>query len=43
MERNQLTSGYRIVEGAPKTPAGRRAAALDKRPVQVRRAHGRTG
>ncbi|MFG3700838.1 tyrosine recombinase XerC [Micromonospora sp. NPDC047620] len=40
IERNR-TAGYQIVEGAPKTPAGRRAIALDKRTVQVLRAHHR--
>jgi hypothetical protein len=40
-ERNRTTAGYQIVEGDPKTPAGRRAVALDKRTVQVLRAHRR--
>jgi integrase len=41
IERNRTTAGYTIVEGAPKTPAGRRTIALDKRTVQVLRAHRR--
>ncbi|NJP30422.1 tyrosine-type recombinase/integrase [Micromonospora thermarum] len=41
VERNRTTAGYQIVEGDPKTPAGRRAVALDKRTVQVLRAHRR--
>ncbi|MEV0329105.1 site-specific integrase [Micromonospora echinospora] len=41
VERNRTTAGYHIVEGAPKTPAGRRAVALDKRTVQVLRTHRR--
>ena len=41
IERNRTTAGYQIVEGDPKTPAGRRAVALDKRTVQVLRAHRR--
>nr|WP_232624971.1 tyrosine-type recombinase/integrase [Micromonospora sagamiensis] len=41
IERNRTTAGYTIVEGDPKTPAGRRAVALDKRTVQVLRAHRR--
>ena len=31
IERNRTTVGYQVVEGDPKTPAGRRAVALDKR------------
>jgi integrase len=41
IERNRTTAGYQIVEGDPKTPAGRRAVVLDKRTVQVMRAHRR--
>ncbi|XVU30696.1 tyrosine-type recombinase/integrase [Actinoplanes sp. CA-054009] len=41
IERNRTTAGYQIVEGQPKTPAGRRAVALDKRTVQVLRVHHR--
>jgi hypothetical protein len=41
IERNRTTAGYQIVEGDPKTPASRRAVALDKRTVQVLRAHRR--
>ncbi|MGN9779660.1 site-specific integrase [Micromonospora sp. H33] len=41
VERNRTTAGYRIVEGDPKTPAGRRAIALDKRTIQVLHAHRR--
>lgn len=41
IERNRTTAGYTIVEGDPKTPAGRRPVALDKRTVQVLRAHRR--
>jgi integrase len=41
VERNRTTAGYQIIEGEPKTPAGRRAIALDKRTVQVLRAHRR--
>ncbi|HWG99655.1 MAG TPA: tyrosine-type recombinase/integrase [Pilimelia sp.] len=41
IERNRTTAGYAIVEGDPKTPAGRRTVALDKRTVQVLRAHRR--
>jgi integrase len=41
IERSRTTAGYQIVEGDPKTPAGRRAVALDKRTVQVLRAHRR--
>ncbi|WP_231933496.1 site-specific integrase [Micromonospora coxensis] len=40
-ERNRTTASYTIVEGDPKTPAGRRAVALNKRTVQVLRAHRR--
>jgi len=41
VERNRTTAGYHVVEGDPKTAAGRRAVALDKRTVQVLRAHRR--
>nr|WP_240638459.1 tyrosine-type recombinase/integrase [Micromonospora aurantiaca] len=41
IERNRTTAGYQIVEGAPKTPAGRRSVALDKRSVQILRVHRR--
>ncbi len=38
VERNRTTAGYQIVENDPKTPAGRRAVALDKQTVRVLRA-----
>ena len=41
VERNRTTIGYQVVEGDPKTPAGRRAVALDKRSVQILRVHRR--
>ncbi|MCY1141592.1 site-specific integrase [Actinoplanes sp. Pm04-4] len=41
VERNHTTAGHEIVEGDPKTAAGRRAVALDKRTVQVLREHRR--
>ena len=41
IERNRTTVGYQVVEGDPKTSAGRRAVALDKRSVQVLRVHRR--
>lgn len=41
IERNRTTAGYQIVEGQPKTPAGRRSVALDKRSVQILRVHRR--
>jgi hypothetical protein len=41
IERNRTTVGYQVVEGDPKTPAGRRAVALDKRSVQILRVHRR--
>jgi integrase len=41
IERNRTTAGYQIVEGRPKTAAGRRAVALDKQTVEVPRAHHR--
>ncbi|MEV6927607.1 tyrosine-type recombinase/integrase [Dactylosporangium sp. NPDC051485] len=39
VERNRTTAGYQIVENDPKTPAGRRAVALDKHTVRILRAH----
>ena len=39
--RNRTTAGYQVVEGEPKTAAGRRAVALDRRTVQVLREHRR--
>ena len=41
IERNRTTAGYQVVEGEPKTAAGRRAVALDKHTVQVLREHRR--
>jgi site-specific recombinase XerD len=41
IERNRTTVGYEVVEGNPKTPAGRRAVALDKRSIQILRIHRR--
>ena len=41
IERNRTTAGYQVVDGEPKTPASRRVIALDKRTVQVLRAHRR--
>ena len=41
IERNRTTIGYQVVEGAPKTSAGRRAVALDKRSVDILRIHRR--
>jgi integrase len=41
VERNRTTAGYTVVEGDPKTAAGRRAVALDKHTVQVLREHRR--
>ncbi|MBX7270086.1 site-specific integrase [Micromonospora sp. Llam7] len=41
IERNRTTAGYHVVEGNPKTPAGRRAVALDKRSVRILRVHRR--
>jgi hypothetical protein len=41
IERNRTTVGYKVVEGDPKTPAGRRAVAPDKRSVQILRIHRR--
>ena len=37
IERNRTTAGYQVIEGDPKTPAGPRAVALDKRSVQILR------
>jgi integrase len=39
VERNRTTAGYAIIEGDPKTSAGRRAVALDQATVQVLRDH----
>ncbi|GAA3302612.1 tyrosine-type recombinase/integrase [Dactylosporangium vinaceum] len=39
--RNRTTAGYQVVEGEPKTAAGRRAVALDRRTVKVLREHRR--
>ena len=41
VERNRTTAGYEVVEGEPKTAAGRRAVALDKHTVAVLREHRR--
>ncbi|MFI5895678.1 tyrosine-type recombinase/integrase [Actinoplanes sp. NPDC051513] len=41
VERNRTTAGYQIVEGDPKTAAGRRAVALDKHSVAILREHRR--
>ena len=41
IERNRTTASYQVVEGDPKTPASRRAVALDKRSVQIMRIHHR--
>jgi integrase len=41
IERSRTTAGYDIVEGPPKTEAGRRAVALDTRTVKILRAHRR--
>jgi hypothetical protein len=41
VERNRTTAGYTVVEGDPKTAAGRRPVALDKHTVQVLRAQRR--
>ncbi len=41
VERQRTTVGYTVVEGEPKTAAGRRAVALDKHTIQVLRAHRR--
>lgn len=39
VERQRTTAGYTVVEGEPKTAAGRRAVALDKHTVAILRAH----
>ncbi|WP_328463404.1 site-specific integrase [Actinoplanes sp. NBC_00393] len=39
VERQRTTAGYQVVEGDPKTAAGRRAVALDKHTVSILRAH----
>lgn len=39
--RNRTTAGYQVIEGEPKTAAGRRAVALDGRTVKVLREHRR--
>lgn len=39
VERNRTTAGYQVIEGDPKTPAGRRPVALDKRTLHVLREH----
>jgi integrase len=39
VERQRTTAGYTVVEGDPKTAAGRRAVALDKYTVSILRAH----
>jgi Phage integrase family len=39
--RNRTTAGYQVVEGEPKTAAGRRSVALDRRTVKVLREHRR--
>jgi integrase len=41
IERNRTTVGYQVVEGDPKTPAGRRAVALDRRSADILRIHRR--
>ena len=41
VERNRTTAGYDVVEGEPKTAAGRRAVALDKHTVVILREHRR--
>ncbi|MFY1573571.1 tyrosine-type recombinase/integrase [Verrucosispora sp. WMMD703] len=41
IERNRTTASYHVIEGEPKTPAGRRTVALDKRSVQILRVHRR--
>ncbi|MEV7228565.1 site-specific integrase [Polymorphospora sp. NPDC051019] len=41
VERNRTTAGYQVVEGDPKTPAGRRPVALDRHTIQVLRDHRR--
>jgi integrase len=39
--RNRTTAGYQVIEGDPKTAAGPRPVALDRRTVQVLRDHRR--
>jgi integrase len=39
VERQRTTAGYDIVEGEPKTAAGRRAVTLDKHTVQILLGH----
>jgi hypothetical protein len=39
--RNRTTAGYQVIEGDPKTAAGIRAVALDRRTVAVLREHHR--
>ncbi|WP_431728058.1 tyrosine-type recombinase/integrase [Verrucosispora sp. TAA-831] len=39
VERNRTTAGYQVIEGDPKTAAGRRPVALDKRTIHVLRDH----
>ncbi|MFY1573545.1 site-specific integrase [Verrucosispora sp. WMMD703] len=39
VECNRTTAGYQVIEGDPKTAAGRRPVALDKRTIQVLRDH----
>jgi integrase len=41
VERQRTTAGYTIVEGEPKTAAGRRAVALDKHTIRVLHEHRR--
>ncbi|WP_271189832.1 site-specific integrase [Dactylosporangium matsuzakiense] len=41
VERQRTTAGYEIVEGDPKTAAGRRAVTLDKHTVAILRQHRR--
>lgn len=41
IERDRTTVGHQVVEGDPKTPAGRSAVALDRRSVQILRVHRR--
>jgi integrase len=41
VERNRTTVGYQVVEGDPKTAAGRRTVALDRHTVRLLREHRR--
>jgi integrase len=41
VERQRTTAGYDVVEGDPKTAAGRRTVALDKHTVAILREHRR--